>query len=62
MRFFNKDAARLTPAEASRLAAVLPNPRRYDAGRPGPYVQRRSNAIQRQMRQLGGGAWVRTLD
>ncbi|BCT95943.1 monofunctional biosynthetic peptidoglycan transglycosylase [Lysobacter helvus] len=62
VRFFNKDAARLSPAEASRLAAVLPNPRRYDAGRPGPYIQRRSNAIQRQMRQLGGGAWVRTLD
>jgi monofunctional biosynthetic peptidoglycan transglycosylase len=62
VRFFDKDAARLTPAEASRLAAVLPNPRRYDAGRPGPYVQRRSNAIQRQMRHLGGRTWVQTLD
>jgi len=61
-RFFGKDANRLGPAEAARLAAVLPNPRRYNAGRPGPYVQRRSNAIQRQARQLGGAAWLRGLD
>lgn len=61
-RFFGKDAKRLSPAEAARLAAVLPNPRRYNAGRPGPYVQRRSNAIQRQARQLGGAAWLRSLD
>jgi monofunctional biosynthetic peptidoglycan transglycosylase len=61
-RFFGKDAARLTPAEAARLAAVLPSPRRYDAARPGPYVQRRSAAIQRQARQIGGTAWLRTLD
>ena len=61
-RFFGKDANRLGPSEAARLAAVLPNPRRYNAGRPGPYVQRRSNAIQRQARQLGGAAWLRGLD
>ena len=60
--FFGKDAARLSPAEAARLAAVLPAPRRYDAARPGPYVQRRSNAIQRQARHLGGAAWLRALD
>ena len=51
--YFGKDAARLTPAESARLAAVLPSPRRYSAGRPGPYVQRRSGGIQRQMRHLG---------
>ena len=61
-RHFRKDAARLTAAEAARLAAVLPSPRRYDAGRPGPYVQRRANQIQRQMRQMGGTGWLRTLD
>jgi monofunctional biosynthetic peptidoglycan transglycosylase len=54
-RFFGKDASRLTAAESARLAAVLPSPRRYSAARPGPYVQRRSNGIQRQMRHLGGG-------
>jgi monofunctional biosynthetic peptidoglycan transglycosylase len=61
-RYFGKDAARLSAAEAARLAAVLPSPRRYDAAKPGPYVQRRTQQIQRQMRQLGGHAWLRTLD
>lgn len=60
--FFRKDAAQLTSAEAARLAAVLPSPKRYNAANPGPYVQRRANAIQRQMRQMGGSAYLRTLD
>lgn len=60
--FFGKDASRLSAAEAARLAAVLPSPRRYSAARPGPYVQRRTNAIQRQMRQIGGSGYLRTLD
>ena len=60
--FFRKDAARLSAAEAARLAAVLPSPKRYSAARPGPYVQRRTNAIQRQMRYMGGSDYLRTLD
>ena len=60
--FFRKDAAKLSAAEAARLAAVLPSPKRYDAARPGPYVQRRTNAIQRQMRYMGGSDYLRTLD
>ena len=55
--FFGKDAGRLTPAESARLAAVLPSPRRYSARQPGPYVLRRADGIQRQMRQLGPGGW-----
>ncbi|MDY1035330.1 monofunctional biosynthetic peptidoglycan transglycosylase [Stenotrophomonas sp. CFBP8980] len=57
-RFWNKDASALTPGESARLAAVLPAPRRYNAARPGPYVQRRANWIQRQARQLGGGGYL----
>jgi len=60
--YFRKDAARLGPAEAARLAAVLPSPRRYSVSRPGPYVQRRTRAIQRQMRYIGGAAYLRELD
>jgi monofunctional biosynthetic peptidoglycan transglycosylase len=60
--YFRRDASRLGPAEAARMAAVLPAPRRYNLGRPGPYVQRRSNAIQRQMRHLGGAGLLRQLD
>jgi monofunctional biosynthetic peptidoglycan transglycosylase len=53
---WGKDASRLSAAESARLAAVLPNPVRYSVARPGPYVQRRANAIQRQMRAIGGSA------
>jgi len=60
--YFRKDAKRLSPAEAARMAAVLPNPRRYSISRPGPYVQRRSNAIQRQMRYMGGPAFLQRID
>lgn len=57
-KFFGKDASRLTAAEAARLAAVLPNPRKYSVAKPGPYVQRRSRAIERQMRALGGPGYL----
>ena len=57
-RYWRKDAAKLTPAESARLAAVLPSPRRYSATNPGPFVQRRAAWIQRQARQLGGPEYV----
>jgi monofunctional biosynthetic peptidoglycan transglycosylase len=56
--FFGKPAARLSLSECARLAAVLPSPRKYDAGKPGPYVQRRANWIERQVRHLGGPAYL----
>lgn len=56
--FFRKDAAGLTRAEAARLAAVLPGPRRLSAGNPGPYVLRRQGEIEAQMSALGGTAWL----
>ncbi|MCD9030815.1 monofunctional biosynthetic peptidoglycan transglycosylase [Luteimonas sp. Y-2-2-4F] len=59
--FFGKDADALGWAESARLAAVLPSPRRYSAVRPGPYVQRRTQAIQRQMRQIGGETHLQQL-
>jgi monofunctional biosynthetic peptidoglycan transglycosylase len=57
--FFHKPAARLSLSESARLAAVLPAPRRYNAGAPGPYVQRRANWIQRQVGHLGGPSYLR---
>ena len=44
--WFGKSAADLTPREAARIAAILPSPRRYDAGAPGPYVRRRAAQVQ----------------
>ena len=57
-RFWHKDAAQLSAGESARLAAVLPSPRRYSATRPGPFVQRRAEWIQRQARQLGGPGYL----
>ncbi len=44
-RYFHKSAAQLNGAEASRLAAILPDPLKWRAVSPGPYVQRRSRRI-----------------
>ena len=57
--FFNKPASALTAAESARLAAVLPNPKKYSARNPGPYVQRRAAWIQRNARNLGGPAYLK---
>jgi monofunctional biosynthetic peptidoglycan transglycosylase len=60
--FFHTAPARLGPAQAARLAAVLPNPRRLHADRPSPYVQGRVEWITRQMDRLGGPAYLRQLE
>jgi len=44
-RYFHTSAERLSIAEASRLAAVLPRPLTWSAADPGPYVRRRSGRI-----------------
>jgi monofunctional biosynthetic peptidoglycan transglycosylase len=49
---FHKDAGRLTPREAALLAAVLPNPGRWSASRPTPYIRRRAQWILSQMAPL----------
>jgi monofunctional biosynthetic peptidoglycan transglycosylase len=41
-KYFHKSAKTLTAREAALLAAVLPNPIRFDAGRPSAYVARRA--------------------
>ncbi|HEX8777961.1 MAG TPA: transglycosylase domain-containing protein, partial [Rhodanobacter sp.] len=56
--YFHETPARLTPEQAARLAAVLPSPRRLHADRPSAYVLRRATWIERQMRQLGGPAYI----
>jgi monofunctional glycosyltransferase len=55
--WFQVPADSLIAQQASRLAAVLPNPWRYRAHPPTPYVAERSRWIERQMRQLGY-AWL----
>ena len=38
---FRVSAARLSPAQAARLAAIIPKPLAWKAAWPGPYIQRR---------------------
>ncbi len=52
-RHFRKPAVRLTRTEAARLAAVLPNPRRWNAAAPTAYIQRRTATIDGRVNQLG---------
>ena len=59
--FWRKDAARLSPAQSATLAAVLPNPKRYSAARPGPYVQRRARWIERNVHRIGGVGYLEEL-
>jgi monofunctional biosynthetic peptidoglycan transglycosylase len=56
--YFHASPAQLGPAQAARLAAVLPNPIRLHADRPSAYVQGRANWIQQQMNHLGGPAYI----
>lgn len=59
---FGVSAARLTPLQAARLAAVLPSPNRYSATRPGPYVRRQAGRIMARARSVqASGAAVCVL-
>lgn len=57
-RYFGKSAAAITDSEAALLAAVLPNPILLRVDQPSPYVRYRQRWIMRQMRQLGGSAYL----
>ncbi|MBL0155196.1 MAG: monofunctional biosynthetic peptidoglycan transglycosylase [Chitinophagaceae bacterium] len=50
--YFGKPASALTKAEASMIAACLPNPKRYTVKPLSGYVAVRSRYIQRQMSNL----------
>ena len=52
-RYFGKSAADLSPEESARLAAVLPNPRKYNPAGDQRYVMNRSNLIYSIMVKRG---------
>src|SRR5690606_18225293 len=52
-RFYGVSARRLSSHQASHMAAVLPNPKRYNPVRPSSYVAERAHWIRGQMRNLG---------
>jgi len=59
--YFRKPAARLNRHEAALLAAVLPNPKRYRAANPSPYVRQRQRWILWQMQMLDGNELLKGL-
>jgi monofunctional biosynthetic peptidoglycan transglycosylase len=52
-RAFRTSAADLNAREAALMAAMLPNPRRRDAQKPGPTVRRLSGLYQRRANTAG---------
>ena len=52
-RHFGKPAAALTAEEAAKLAAALPNPRRYRVDGTSQYVERRAKVIYAIMAKRG---------
>jgi monofunctional biosynthetic peptidoglycan transglycosylase len=61
-QFFHKSAARLTRSDAAVLAAVLPNPQRFSAAAPSPYILKRREWILGQMQALGGPEMLDEID
>ncbi|GHE20668.1 monofunctional biosynthetic peptidoglycan transglycosylase [Halomonas urumqiensis] len=59
--YFGVSADQLSVHQASRLAAILPNPRGLDAARPSVQVERRSAWIRQQINNLGGATYLERL-
>jgi monofunctional biosynthetic peptidoglycan transglycosylase len=52
-QYFGKSTALLSREESARLAAVIPNPRRYRVDKETPYLERRSQLILSRMAAQG---------
>lgn len=52
--YFGVSAAKLTNTQAARIAAILPQPIKRNAGKPGPMVRRYSSAIEKRARVVRG--------
>lgn len=60
-KYFNKNAAALTMAEAAQIAACLPNPKRFTVKPLSGYVAGRYTNIVRQMNNLAGDPDVQEI-
>ena len=50
--YFNKPAKDLNKSEAAWIAAVLPNPKKYDPKNPSAYLRKKHSWIMRQMNNI----------
>lgn len=51
--YFDKNAAKLTKSQAALIAVCLPNPRKFNAGKPSPYIVRRKTKVVSLMGKIG---------
>jgi len=50
--YFGKSSKDMNTSEAAWIAAVLPNPKKYDPKNPSSYLRKKHNWIMRQMRNV----------
>jgi monofunctional biosynthetic peptidoglycan transglycosylase len=60
--YFHKPASELTRYEAAAIAVSLPNPRKYKAANPGPYLQSRITWCMNMMDKLGGKNYLKQIE
>lgn len=60
-KFFKKPPRHLTRQQAALIASVLPNPIKYSVKNPSAAILRKRQRVVRNMKQLGGVAYVRSL-
>ena len=60
-QYFGTSAAALDARRSALLAAVLPNPLALRVDHPSPYLERRVQWIESQMRHLGGARYLQEL-
>ena len=49
---FNTSAKNLTRGQCALIAASLPNPIKFNSGKPSPYMYKRQRKIMRLMKQV----------
>lgn len=60
-KYFRTSAKNLTAEQASLLAAILPNPRKFSAVKPSSYIQAKSRRIRQFMRHIGGVKYLKKI-
>jgi len=60
--FFGTKPVLLNDRQAALLAAVLPSPRRYNAGKPSDFVRERSDWVVMQIQRLRREGWITRIN
>lgn len=60
--YFKTSAKKLSREQAALIAGALPNPKKFNPGKPSNYLTKRKNAIVRLMRLIGDSYFERYKD